>query len=330
MVAAAMLNLARTNLSAWITLLLAVVPVRSHATFIELLCGCLVSNGGWTTSALRAIQRGGHWSTYDKLIERDGLVPLLLARVLWGIVEGVFPRGILNFVRDDTRALRHSTKAPGSAVRFDHSHQHNRPAYVRSQGWVMLGISLGQGRVLPLLPRLGPTTSNRNRISMARARVKTVAQSATRPVRRLCDRGFMRRRLIHPLLERGLHVLSQARGDTALFLPPEPKARGRGRPRIDGERLRKETLPWVEQVLPLYGKARQRVRLCSAVALARFLKGPPVRAVWCPFFNDKTGTWSKARWRLATETELAAEPILMTYAKRWGIESLFHNPRFLS
>ena len=320
-----MFVLTQTYLSAWITTLLAVVPLRSHATFIELLCGCIVSNTGWTTSAIGAIERGRHWSTYFKLIERDGLVPLHLARALLGIIECVLGPGILNFVVDDTLVARHSKKAPGSAVRFDHAHKNNRPAYLLSQCWVTLGVHIGQGRVLPLLSRLVPTTGNRNKIALALALVKTLAKAAKRSVRLLCDSWFMRRRLIEPLLKMGIHVLGQARRDTALFLPPVPRERGPGRRRIYGERLRQENLAAVQYVLPLYGKAQQRVRLYSAVGLARFLRGTPVRAVWCEFFIDETGQWSKARLLLATETELTPEEIVTTYARRWGIEPLFHN-----
>lgn len=320
-----MLALIQTHLSAWITALLVAVPLGSHATFIELLCGCLASNAGWTTWALGAIERGCHWSTYFKLIERDGLVPLHLARAMLGIVERVLGPGTLNFVVDDTLVPRHSTKAPGSAVRFDHAHKNNRPTYLLSQCWVTLGVYIGKGRVLPVLSRLVPTTGNRNKISLALALVKVVAKTAQYPVRLLCDSWFMRRRLIQPLLKRGIHVLGQARRDTALFLMPALKPQGPGRPRKYGERLYKENLPSVEYVLPLYGKEKQRVRLYCAVSLARFLKGTPVHAVWCEFFNEKTGVWSKARLLLATEPELSAENIVLTYARRWSIEPLFHN-----
>ena len=59
--------------------------------------------------------------------------------------------------------------------------------------------------------------------------------------------------------------------------------------------------------------------------MARFLNGTPVRAVWCSFYDTDKQSWSKARLLLATETELSAEEILHLYARRWGIEPLFHN-----
>lgn len=61
------------------------------------------------------------------------------------------------------------------------------------------------------------------------------------------------------------------------------------------------------------------------MALARFLKAAPVHAVWCEFFDPEKNTWSKPRLLLATEIELSAETIVRLYARRWGIEPLFHN-----
>lgn len=83
-------------------------------------------------------------------------------------------------------------------------------------------------------------------------------------------------------------------------------------------------MPALELSLTLYGKA-QRLRVRSALALARFLTGRPVRAVWCEFYDDKKQSWVKPRLLLATETELSAQAMIELYARRWGIEPLFHN-----
>src|SRR6202521_3308309 len=50
-------NLVRLCLSEWISFLLPAVPIRSRATFIELLCGCLASPEGWVTRSIVAISR---------------------------------------------------------------------------------------------------------------------------------------------------------------------------------------------------------------------------------------------------------------------------------
>jgi len=57
-------SLARCHLSLWISHLLTSVPKRSRATFVELLCACLVSPEGWVTRAISAIRRRKHWTTY--------------------------------------------------------------------------------------------------------------------------------------------------------------------------------------------------------------------------------------------------------------------------
>ncbi|MCY0852842.1 transposase [Cupriavidus sp. D39] len=289
-------NRVRLCLSEWINLLLLAVPIRSRGSFVELLCGCMVSPEGWVTRAISAIARRRHWTTYYKLLGRGSLRTVRLARQLFLLVLTVLPCDVLTLVIDDTLVPRSSEQAPGCAYRHDHSRKINRPQFIRAQCWVTLGVSaLGNGGVNLVL---------------------------------LFDSWFMRARLVLPLLRRQMHVIGQARIDTALFLvPPPPTTPRRGRKRIYGERLNAEAieaLPAIELRMPLYGKDQQ-VRLRSAEARARFLKGALVRAVWCQFFDAKKQAWTKPRLLLASETDLSAQEIVQLYARRWGIEPLFHN-----
>jgi hypothetical protein len=323
---------ARHYLSGWISHLLAAVPPRSRATFVELLCGCLVSHEGWVTRAIGAITRRKHWTTYYKLLERGHVRTLRLARSLFELVCNVLPMDIINLVIDDTLIPRQSVKAPGCAIRHDHAKKNNRPQYLLSQCWVTLGISVlsrcGRKIVLPILSRSVPLAGNRNKLTIALALVRGVRSATDKPIRVLFDAWFMRARLVLPLLSRGIRVVGQARRDTALFLPPvAPERRGRGKPRKYGEKMTLEAiraLPTKEIKLMLYGK-EQLIRMRSVIALARFLKGTLVHAVWCEFYDAETKIWSKTRLLLASETGLSAEDILILYACRWGIEPLFHN-----
>jgi hypothetical protein len=325
-------NLVRLCLSEWISFLLPAVPIRSRASFIELLCGCLVSPEGWVTRSIVAISRRKHWTTYYKLIERGSVRTVRLARALFRLVLAVLPSDVLTLVLDDTLVPRSSASAPGCAYRHDHSRKTNRPPFLLAQCWVTVGVSVlghgGANLVLPILSRLVPTTGNRNKLVIALALLRALAGVADKPVRVLFDSWFMRARLVLPLLRRQIRVIGQARIDTALFLPPvAPTTPRRGRKRIYGERLSAEAvadLPVTELSLSLYGQD-QLLRLRSVVARARFLKGTPVRAVWCQFFDARKQTWTKPRLLLATETELTAEAIVRLYARRWGIEPLFHN-----
>jgi len=325
-------NRVRLCLSEWISFLLLAVPIRSRASFIELLCGCMVSPEGWVTRAISAIARRRHWTTYYKLLQRGSLRTVRLARRLFLLVLTVLPCDVLTLVIDDTLVPRSSEQAPGCAYRHDHSRKINRPPFMRAQCWVTLGVStLGNGGVnlvLPILSRLVPNAGNRNKLKIALVLVRSLAGVANKPVRVLFDSWFMRARLVLPLLRRQMHVIGQARIDTALFLvPPPPTTPRRGRKRVYGKHLNAEaiaTLPAIELCMPLYGKDQQ-VRLRSAEARARFLKGALVRAVWCQFFDAKKQVWTKPRLLLASETALSAEEIVQLYAHRWGIEPLFHN-----
>src|ERR1700738_3309301 len=119
-------HLVRLFLSEWISFLLPAVPIRSRATFIELLCGCLVSPEGWVTRSIVAISRRKHWTTYYKLIERASGRPVRLARALFRLVRAVRPADVLTLVLDDTLVPRSSASAPGCAYRHDHSRKTNR------------------------------------------------------------------------------------------------------------------------------------------------------------------------------------------------------------
>ena len=323
----------RLCLSSWITHLLTAVPLRARATFVELLCGCLISPEGWVTRAISAITRGRHWTTYYKLLERGSVRTLRLARALFEVVNDALPMETLNLVIDDTLIPRQSEKAPGSIIRHDHARKHNRPQFLLAQCWVTLGVSVlgsaGRKYVLPIVSRSVPVTGNRNKLTIALALVRSLAPvMMNKPVRLLFDAWFMRAHLVLPLLSRKMPIIGQARCDTALFLPPDVVLKpGRGRPKTYGIKMTPEAirnLPVTEVKLTLYGK-EQLVRLRTVVAMARFLKRTLVRAVWCEFYDADKQRWSKARLLLATETDLRAEEILHLYARRWGIEPLFHN-----
>jgi hypothetical protein len=324
---------ARLCLSSWITHLLTAVPLRSRATFVELLCGSLISPEGWVTRAISAITRGRHWTTYYKLLERGSLRTLRIAQALFELVASVLPAAILNLVIDDTLVPRQSESAPGSAMRHDHARKTNRPQFLQAQCWVTLGVSVlgsgGRKYVLPMVSRLVPVAGNRNKLTIALALIRGLAPvMRNKPVRILFDAWFMRARLVLPLLSRKMRVIGQARRDTALFLPPVVVLKpGRGRPRTYGVKMTPDAiraLQVTELKLTLYGQ-EQLIRLRTVVAMARFLKGTPVRAVWCSFYDADKQRWSRARLLLATETELCAAEILRLYARCWGIEPLFHN-----
>lgn len=316
-------------LSEWISFLLAAVPPRSRRTFVELLIGCMLNPEGGVTRAIGAIARGAHWTTYFKLIERAHIPVAELAGRLLELVQWVFPSELMNLIIDDTLVPRCAKTGPGIRIQYDHSHKANRPTFLNSQCWVTLAVvvqvRLGSALAVPIRSWLLEASGQRGKLWVARQLIDSV-RTRVKDARLLIDAWFMRRTLILPLLEQRVRIIGQVRRDTALFLPPQPEPKRRGRkrkygPRIDATLL--ATLPGEQVELMLYGKS-QWVRLRSALALARFLKGLPVRAVWCQM-RKADDTWSHARLILATETDLSAQEVVEIYAQRWGIEPLFHN-----
>jgi len=316
-------------LSEWISFLLVAVPPRSRRTFVELLIGCMLNPQGWVTRAIGAICREAHWTTYYKLIERAHVSVADLSIRLLQLVQWVFPAQLVNLIIDDTLVPRTAKTGPGISVKHDHARKANRPTFLNSQCWVTLAlvvrVRLGSALTVPIRSWLVEESGQRGKLWVARQLIDSV-RGHVKDARLLIDAWFMRKSLILPLLEQRVRIIGQVRRDTALFLPPEPEPKRRGRKRKYGRRIDAamlDALPMTEMKLTLYGKS-QLVRLRSVIAIARFLKALPVRAVWCEMHQDD-GTWSRPRLILATETGLTAQEVVEIYAERWGIEPLFHN-----
>lgn len=316
-------------LSEWISFLLVAVPSRSRRTFGELLIGCMLSPEGWVTRAIGAIRREAHWTTYYKLLERAHVSVADLSIRLLQLVQWVFPAELVNLIIDDTLVPRNAKSGPGISIKHDHSHKTNRPTFLNSQCWVTLAlvvrVRLGSALTIPIRSWLVEESGQRGKLWVARQLIDSV-RGHVKDARLLIDAWFMRRSLILPLLEQRVRIIGQVRRDTALYFLPQPEPRRRGRKRKYGLRIDAavlEALPAKVMELTLYGKA-QSVRLRSVIAVARFLKGLPVRVVWCEM-RQADDTWSRPRLILATETELSAPEVVQIYAERWGIEPLFHN-----
>jgi len=244
-------------------------------------------------------------------------------------VQSVFPTDVANLIIDDTLVPRTAKTGPGISVKHDHAKKANRPTFMNSQCWVTLAVvvrvRLGSALTVPVRSWLVEESGQRSKLWVARQLIDSIRGHVTE-ARLLIDAWFMRKSLILPMLEQRVRIMGQVRRDTVLCLPPEPEPTRRGPKRKYGQRVDaavRDRMPTQEMDLWLYGKM-QHVRIRSVIAVARFLKGLPVRAVWCEMQQDD-GTWSRPRLILATEADLTAREVVEIYAQRWGIEPLFHN-----
>lgn len=316
-------------LSEWIFLLLAAVPPSSRLAFVELLIGCMLNPEGRVTRAIGAICREAHWTTYYKLIERASASVADLAIRLLHLVQSVFPTDVADLIMDDKLVPNTAKTGPGISVKHDHARKANRPTFMNSQCWgtvaLVVRVRLGSDLTVPIRSRLVEESGQRGKLWAARQLIDSIRGHVTE-ARLLIDPWFIRKSLILPMVEQRVRIIGQVRRATVLYLPAEPQPKRWGLKRKYGQRVdaaMRDLLPTQEMALWLFGKM-QRVRIRSVIAVARFLKGLPVRAVWCEM-HQNDGTWSRPRLILTTETDLTAREVVEIYAQRWGTEPLFQN-----
>jgi hypothetical protein len=314
-----------------ITFLVQALPLRSAPTFIELVIGAMLTETGFVTSAYLALPMKRNWSSYYKWIEKGKWSWVAVGIQMARLLIRLFPQPLWHLIIDDTLILRSSKKAPGSKIHREHSRKPNRPEFVRGQCWVSLAAVVENGlqaAAIPILSRLMRTEGNGSKLTAAKTLLRVIVPVFEKlSVRLLLDSWYMRGTLLLAALKAGLHVIGQVRKDTALFRVPEQRPK-RGRPRKYGAKYTPDDvgkLAVTPVQLFIYGKL-QWVRYRSVIAMARFLDGRLVRAVWVSFEDEKRGV-TQERLILATDIHLEPHEVIEVYAKRWSIEPMFHQAK---
>ena len=314
------------TLRKWVGEIVLSIPQAAQRTVAELIIGGLLAGGGHVTQAFLVLTPRLGWQAYHWMLERGRFRLLGLVEALCGIVrrEGGERRRFA--IIDDTLAPRASAKAPGAAMRFDHAHKTNRPAFLLCQSFVTLGTVVAcrdRPRCVPVVTGLCRASGNGGKIALARTLLRVVGDRLG-PLCLLLDAWYMRAALIQAALRRGHAVIGQVRRDTALFDLPPPRAPGRrGRPRVYGRRIDAAAaalLPASTHRVAGYGGREARLR--HVLCRPRFLRGVVVRAVWCELAKPQGG-WAKQRLLLSTDPDLSASAVVEAYANRWTAEPLF-------
>jgi hypothetical protein len=218
-------------------------------------------------------------------------------------------------VIDDTVVFRCSKKAPESRIHHQHGQKANRPIYVRGQNWASLALTVSQGwrsLAIPVLSRLSRTTGNSGKLVAVKTLLKVVQPFFQGHIATLLvDCWYMRKTLLLPAQQMGYQVIGQVRKDTELYLSPPAHNSKRGRPRKHGDKLTPEKvagLPMVSQKLFLYGRW-QTLHYRSTEALASFLGGQPLRAVWTQM-KQSNGSLCQPRLFLCTAGHKSSPPVM--------------------
>lgn len=312
-----------------ITFLAQALPKRSVPTFLELLFGAMLTQTGFVTDAYLAVNSVRHWNSYYKWLHFGKWSWVALGCQTARLALQMFPRRRWFLMIDDTIVFRSSKKAPGSAIHHQHGNKTNRPTFVRGQCWVTLALTISKGfrsLGIPILSRLARRGGNSGKLVAAQTLLRVVVplfQGLQTFL--LMDSWYMRCNLITYAMENGLSVIGQVRKDSALFHEPERTGK-RGRPRKYGDRVTAEwvaSLPEIRQQFTVYGKT-QTVYYRSAIVMARFLKGRPVRIVWSQLENE-SGIRTQQSLILSTDISLSGARIILGYGRRWSVEDLFNQ-----
>ena len=100
----------------------------------------------------------------------------------------------------------------------------------------------GHVAAIPLVSRIheGLVFTNRDHRTLMDklvALLRTVAGTCERRILLVADAAYANRSIIQPLAAKGHHLVSRVRNNSVAYFPPEPPSRrGKGRPRIYGDK----------------------------------------------------------------------------------------------
>ena len=177
---------------------------------------------------------------------------------------------------DGIKAPKEGKQLPGVKYVHQQSASTTKPEYL--MGHSLQAISLlvhaagGQVAAVPLPSRIheGLVFSNRDSKTLLDKLVAllfSIAHAWDRPVLLIADAYYASAKVMLPLLNNGQQLLTRAKSNAVAYMPvPEPARRGKGRPRMDGKKVRLTDLArdhsaFICAPRPVYGENDVIVRL---------------------------------------------------------------------
>lgn len=322
----------------WLHAVLALRPACSRArTFFWMLLTlaglcCRADNAG-VTSFVRVLDLSGKaYHRFLHFFHSSGLdLEALTAcwlRLCLTLFRPFEVESRLVFLADGIKAPKEGRKMPGVKLLHQQSASNSKPEYI--MGHSMQAISMlvhgatGQVAAVPLVSRIheGLVFSNRDARTLLDklvALLLSLASVCERRVLLIADAYYASAKVILPLLAGDHHLLTRAKGNVVAYLPaPAPAIRGKGRPKIYGEKVRlkdaaKEEHAFVSAPSPVYGESNVLVRYRVMDLLWRPV-GRIVRFVIV--HHPQRGTI----FLLCTDLTLEPMQILQLYGYRFKIE----------
>jgi hypothetical protein len=311
-----------------IEIILQSIEYKNKELLLNLIKAELKSSSGYLTR-LAMMVNPKQYHTIHKLFSRVRFdyvsiqIEIIVAIVLF------FKIGKITISIDDSIVYRsRKKKVPLGYKQYDHANKANRSSYVFGQRWLAFGLIIEREKTkitIPLFIYLVKPKKNLISVTIAiQKKIRTIINKKRLNIKVeiLTDSWFARGRLIlRSVHNYNFSVITMVRKDAAIYkIPPKPKKRKAGRPKIYGDKI-KPTLEELDQevTLDIYS-TEVKIKYKEAVAKARFLNGKIIKAVWLTFDDSQS-----VRLIISTDIKLSAKEIIRRYAKRWDIEPMFNE-----
>ena len=329
----------------WLSAVYALRPAcRRSRTFLWMLLAllglcCRADNAG-VTSFVRVLNFSGQaYHRFLHLFHSNGLdLDVLTAcwvRLCLGLFRPFEVGSRVVLLADGIKVPKEGRRMPGVKLLHQQSASNTKPEYI--MGHSLQAISLlvhsagGQVAAVPLTSRIheGLVFSNRDTSTLLDklvALLMSVAGACKRQVLLIADAYYASGKVILPLLDKGHHLISRAKSNAVAYLPvpvPGVERRGKGRPRIYGEKvhlkdLAKDDGTFTSAPSPVYGERNVTLRYRTLDLVWRPV-GRVVRFVIV--HHPLRGTI----FLLCTDLSLEPMQILQLYGYRFKIELGFRQ-----
>lgn len=298
---------------------------------------CRADNAG-VTSFVRVLNfRGEAYHRFLHLFHSQGIdLDVLTAcwvRLCLTLFRPAQVNGRIICIADGLKAAKEGKRMPAVKYLHQQSASNSKPEYIMGHSLQAISLlvhgAVGQMAAVPLISRIheGLVFSNRDARTLLDKLVAllfSVARVWDRQVLLVADAYYASGKVISPLLAKGHHLLSRAKTNAVAFLPaPAATHRGKGRPRIYGDKVRlkdlaKDHANFTAAPSPVYGENDVTVRYRCLDLLWRPV-GHLVRFVIV--HHPVRGTI----FLLCTDLTLAPLEILQLYGYRFKIELGFRQ-----
>lgn len=318
------------------------LDVRTAFRLPIVIAGMLLATGRRTAS--RWFQAAGvkdDWDRFYELLASVGratsslMLPLVM-RIVRRFDPG--PSGRWKLALDDSPTQRYGRHVEGANVHHNPTPGPANQTWLYGHNWVCLAFLLTHPLwgvlALPVWSRLYVRREDVAKLQAQRGKTwkfQTKHELALHWVRQLIgmvralgsragwilvvDGAYAARKLLRPLLADGVHVISRLRRDAQLFDLPT-RRRGRGRPRIYGNRISLikragQSRGW--QTMTFFCRGVEITRRYKTFLATTRLTGGVVRVV---LLEHARGNWAAY---FSTDPTLDAKAILEIGAQRWAI-----------